>query len=200
MKSVLHAVAVMRIEVQIGDAREPLIEPGQHQQHRVVEVAEPGRPVAPAMMRAAAGAMHHATATGQPGRQHRAPRRGRRSPPDFSVHRIAPRPDVVAGAILIAHRLRRLRPLERTQVAAIMEPRDFVHAGDRRGHELGVVQPAHRAAEIGAGGDARDRQRMPRPVGRAAIHLAADIHRAQARIGQREFCLHAAPIARPLAR
>ena len=56
----LNAVAVMGVDIQIGDPRQPAVEQRQNPQHRVVEIAEPAGVVRPPVMGAAGGAVDDA--------------------------------------------------------------------------------------------------------------------------------------------
>ena len=85
VEGVLHPVAVMRVDVDVEDALEPLVQPGQHAEHRVVQVAEAaerdpaGRDVVPPPGNA------HAARACQPRRQHAPPARGRGAAEDLAV-------------------------------------------------------------------------------------------------------------------
>jgi hypothetical protein len=181
---ILHPVAVMRVQIQIHDVIEPEIEPGQQRQHGVVEVAEAARPVPPAVMGAAAGAMHDAAPRHQPRRQHRAAGRGRGPAIHLAIDRVAVGADAEPLAILGGDGLPRLRPLQGGEIVGIVEAGDLRIGRERRLHIATGIEPAHRADQIGAGGDAGDRERMAGTIGRAAIDLAADIDRSLAWIGE----------------
>jgi hypothetical protein len=56
----LHPVGVMGVDIDIGDAAHARAAQRQDREHRIVEIAEPGRPVGKAVMRAAAGVIDHA--------------------------------------------------------------------------------------------------------------------------------------------
>jgi hypothetical protein len=59
-KPMLHPVGVMGVDVDIGDPAHTRAAQRQDREDRVVEIAEPGRAVGKAVMRAAAGVIDHA--------------------------------------------------------------------------------------------------------------------------------------------
>src|SRR3546814_20786389 len=58
VKGVLHAVAVVGVDVEVEDVPKAAIEEGENGEHRVVEIAETARAVGAAVMGAAGRAEH----------------------------------------------------------------------------------------------------------------------------------------------
>src|SRR3546814_10809672 len=96
-----------------------------------------------------------------------------------SKDRIAVAPEAEALPVLHRQILLRLGALHRRDVGRVVETGELCRCR-ARAVDVGVARltlrrkPAEGAAEVDAGGDARDRERMASAVGRAAVDLAAD--------------------------
>ena len=66
MEGVLDAVAVMGIQIHIGDSLQALVQHRQDAQDGVVEKTETAGPVAPSVMGAAGRAVNHAACAKSP--------------------------------------------------------------------------------------------------------------------------------------
>ena len=71
-EGVLHAVAMVRVEIDVEHAFQATLEQRQDGEDRIVEVAEAARPVGPAVVRAAGRVEHRAPFEREFGREDRA--------------------------------------------------------------------------------------------------------------------------------
>ena len=164
-ESILNAVPVMRVEVEVENPAQPLVEPRQNPQHAIIEVAEARRAVGAAVMGSAAGHMHNSAPLGEPGGKQHATGRGRRATKHLRIDGVVVGADAVARATLRRHAACGFRLAQRGQIAGIMKPQQF-----GLGCHGGVVidgrrQPAECTAEVDTGGDPGHRERMARPIG-----------------------------------
>ena len=187
----LHAVAMMGVDIQIGDPRRAPVEGGEDAEHRVVEKAEAARTVLQAVMGAAGRAEHDAALFQQfDGVQCRA-RRGRRAPEDLAEHRIAVDAEIVARALFFGRRPVALALPDGGDIVRVVEPGELFFGRNRALDILFRRQPAQGAAQIDGERDPRDRQRMFPAVAGMPVDLAGD----EAGLGH-----DAGEIARPAGR
>ena len=179
-EGVLDAVAVVRVDVHVEEAVQATVEPGEQAEHRVVEVAEAAGPRRLPVMRAATGHMDGAAAERQPRREGGAsgPRGG--AGKNLVEDRIALRADGEALAVGRVHALGGLGALEGGDVVRMVEARERVRRRARAFHVAFRVEPAEGADQVERGGNARDGERVLRPVSGAAVDLRADQQRRRA--------------------
>ena len=125
VEGVLHAIAMMRVDVQIDDVVQAELQPCQQPQNGVVEEAEARRPVRPSMVGAAAGAVDDPAGRGQARRQHHTAGRNCRTAIDVAIHRVALGADAEAGARSVADSLIRFRLAQSGDIGGIMETRQL---------------------------------------------------------------------------
>ena len=176
MEGEFHPVAVMRVDVEVEDVRQPLLEPAQQPEHRIVQVAEARRAIRHTVMRAPARHMHRPAFRRQPRGQHGPTRTGRGAPEDLAVDRVAMGADVMPRAGLRSHGLLGLGADQGFDVLCRVEA---CQLGGRRHRAVLILarrHPAHRPDQVERGRDARDRQRVLRAIGRAPVDLGANQH------------------------
>ena len=145
-EGILDAIAVMRIDIHVGDTVQTLIQPGEDAEDRIVQVAEAGGAIGAAMMGAAAGAVDGAARLRQMCGEKHAAGRCHWPAENLRIDGVALRADPVAGAILIADRLGLLRAPQRRHVSGMVEAADPLFGGHGRRAKHVVWQPAHGAA------------------------------------------------------
>ena len=176
---ILDAVAVVGVDIDIGDPVEPAIEQRQYAEHRVVQVTEAARPVGPAVMGAAGRAVHDGGAILQHGRRGQGRAAGRRRAAEhLAMDRVALGAEVVAAADFGVAPLRRLGPSQSFDIGRVVEARQLRRRRHRAVDIDSVGQPAEGTAEVDHRRYPRDRQRVLAAVGRAPVDLAADEPRA----------------------
>ena len=173
-KGMFDPVRVMRVNIHVGHALRPVAPQRLDRQHRIVEIAKPVRAVGQAVMGAACGRIDDATDFEQLAREQRPTRRRGRTAEHFRKDRIGRGAKPVARAHRVADGLGRFCRLQRGQVGGGVEPRQGRDLGARTGDELRRWQPSQRARQVHHRGHARHPQRVPRPIGRAAIDFSAD--------------------------
>jgi hypothetical protein len=183
-----HAIGMMGVEIDIGEAGESGAAEGHEGEDGVVEVAKPVGAVGQAVMGAAAGDVDRACAVGgqQLGGQHDAACAGGGAAEHLGEHGVRGGAEVVAGAGVGIHFARLFGPLQGGNIGG------GVKGGQRGGLGAGADtepvggQPAKRAAEVHHGGDAGNTERVMVAVGRAAIDAGAQKKRPgqSARISQ----------------
>lgn len=164
VEGILHAVAMMRVDVQIDDVVQPEVQPCQQPQHRVVQEAETGGTVSPPMMRAAARTVDDPALGRQAGRQHDAARRDCRTAINLPVDRVALRADPEARPDIVADGLGGFGLPQGLKIGRVVKARQL----RLRRHRRVVVdverKPAECGAQVGADRDARHSQGMFRPI------------------------------------
>src|SRR5262249_4396249 len=153
----------------------------QNAQHGIVEIAEATGAAGPAVMGAAGRTVDDAAFAQQLDRLERAAAGSGRPAEDLGKHWVAVAPDVVALAPL-----RRHIPVHvSSEMVAIMKARQLLRRRPRAVDILPLVRPSHGADQVERRRHPRDRQRVPVPVGRGAIDLAADEIRPARHTGSR---------------
>jgi hypothetical protein len=143
-------------------------------EHRVVQVAEAAGAVGHAVMRATAWHMHDAPLPRQLRGQKRTARTRGWAPEDLAVDRVAMCAEVMARTHLRGDGLLGLGAHQRSDVIRRVEARQLLGRRARAVVVLRGLHPAHGADEVERRRDARDGQRVLRPIGRAAIDLGTD--------------------------
>ncbi|GGI97640.1 hypothetical protein GCM10011320_00390 [Neoroseomonas lacus] len=174
VEGVLDAIAMMGVDVEIKDARQPQAEPFEQPKHGVINEAEPARPIGPAVMGAATRHMDHAALAGQPGGEHRAAGAGGGAAEHLAIDRVAIGAEAEALALLGADRQGRLGPLQRREIRRRVEPGEVIEARNRAVAVLRLGQPAERADQVERHRHARDRQRVLGPEAGATVDLGTD--------------------------
>jgi hypothetical protein len=105
VKGVLHAIAVVRVNIHVKQRRQPLIAPGEQAQHRIIHITKAGSAIRPAMMRATAWHMHHPARGREPCRQQDTARAGGGAAKYLAIDRIAIGADAKSRPIFGAHAL-----------------------------------------------------------------------------------------------
>ena len=174
---ILHAVAVMGVEVDVGDARQARLQQAQDREHRIVEIAEPAGAIGAAVMRPAGRMEGDAAFERELRRADRASDAGRGALEHPGEQRVLHRADAMPLAGRHVDGAGRGRIAQCRDVAGIVEPRElgFGRAGARL--VLACVEPVERVAEVDDRFDPRNRQRVHRPVGAPTIDVVADEHR-----------------------
>ncbi len=171
---VLHAVAVMRVQIDVEHALEARVEQREDREHRVVEVAEAARAIGPAMVRAAGRVIRDATGERKARRVHRAAHARRGTLEEALEQRILHGAETVTLADLAVHLAVRAGVAQRLDVIAAVEARELVLGRARTRVEFAWAEPAERLAEVHHRTDARDAERMMAGVARAPVHVVAD--------------------------
>ncbi len=175
MERVLHAIAVMGVDIEVDNVVEAGVEPGEDAEHRVVEVAEAAGACRAAVMGAAAGAVDGSAGQDGAAGEHDAAGRGHGATVDLGVDGVALGADAEAGAVFVGDGLGGFGAKEGVDVGGVVEALDMGAVGHGSGEELVVGEPAHGAHEVGAGGDAGDGEGVAGAVGGVAIDFAADV-------------------------
>ena len=185
-EGVLHAVAVMGVEIGMDQPADAGVQRGQDGEDRVVEIAEAARPVRPAVMGAARRMI------GDPAGQRllrcgdRTADRGRGAPEHAGEYGIFRRAEVETAA-----RVRRdfalfVGPAKCLDIGGVVEPAQGYRVGDRALDPGVRIDPAEVPAQVHGRLDPRYRQRMIAAIGGAAIDVVADKdRRAVGRAGRR---------------
>jgi hypothetical protein len=178
----LHAIAVVRVDVQIEHPLRPAVEQRQDRQRRIVEIAKAAGLGGPAVMGAASRVVDYSCLGPRLGRciaekprgQQRAATGRRRSAEDLRKDRIAVAPQAIAPAGLGTYRALGLCVAHGGDVVACMKARELIDARHGAIDIARLRQPPQRPAQVDDRRDARDRQRMLGAIARSAIDLAAD--------------------------
>ena len=131
----LHAVPVVRVDVDIENALQPGVEERQDRQDRVVEIAKAARPVRAAVMGAARRVVDDARPLGPVGQEPRGQQgsaaRGGRPAENLWEYGVAVSPKAETLGDLRLDRLVALRGPHGGYVVGVMETRQFLGLGTR---------------------------------------------------------------------
>ena len=171
---VLDTVAMMGVDVHIGDPCQSPIEKGEDAEDRVVEVAEAAGTVRPAVMGAARRAVDHA-AVRQQFRCVYCCAAGRRRPSeDLAEDRIAVGAQVVARPVSVRGRLGLLAMDHGIHIGGIVEPAELRPRRHRTVDVNIIRQPAERPAQVDDQRHPGYRQRVFAAIARTPVDFAAD--------------------------
>ena len=176
VEGVLHAVAMMGVDVDVGDPAQAKFLPDHQRQDHVVQVAEARRAVRTAMMGAATEAVRDPglAGPGQARGKHEAAGSNHRTAVHLRIDRIVSDADAVAGLRLRADRLVALGLEQGLDIVRPVITQHLTALGNRGRTVVRLVQPAHRPDQVEGDTHPWHRQRMPGPERGVPVDLAAD--------------------------
>lgn len=151
----------MGVQIDIGDTARSRIEQRQDRKYRIVQIAEPGRPSAQPMMRAASRVITDtASAERQPCGQNRTADTGQRPLPKPLENRTFHCPEVEPRAVIRRRENARSRSLKRREIISLVKPREIVDRRQKRRVNLAVPGPSERPDKFDDGSLPPRRQGM----------------------------------------
>jgi hypothetical protein len=173
-EGVLHAVAMVRVQVHVQHALHALRQERQHGEHGIVEIAEAAGAVGPPVVGAARGVKHDTPIHRQLRGVDRTADGGGSALEQAGEQRVFHGADAVTVAHRFLHAAAGIGQAQRLYVVGPVKLRQLRHAGLQALAILSGCEPAQYAAQVNDAGNADDRKGMVFAEGRLPVHIAAD--------------------------